>query len=165
MVWRFQFAFALACLAAAAGCSEKKRTEIVVGLATDLAAPTPLGKVAIEVSKDGKGLGLATTYPISGQLDTMYELPGTYGIYSDAGTADRVRVMLTAFDDQMVPLVGRSAVRSLVREKTLFVRLGVISACLGMTDCGDGMTCGGGRCGGGRGGGARRPGGRPGREN
>src|SRR3569623_3195152 len=119
MIRRFQLAGAFACLAAAAGCSEKKRTKIDVGLATDLAALTPFGKVVIEVAKDGKGLGLATTYPISGQLDTMYELPGTYGIYSDAGTAARVRVLLTAFDDQMVPLVVRSAVLSLVPEKTL----------------------------------------------
>ena len=139
-------ALALACLVSAGACSEKKRTEIIVGLATDLAAPTPLKQVAVEVSKDGNRLGQATAYPISGLLDTVYELPGTYGIYSESGTPDRVRVVLTALDDQMRTLVVRSAVFNLIPERTLFVRMGVISACEGMTDCGPGMTCVEGRC-------------------
>jgi hypothetical protein len=148
MLPRLQVALALVCLAGAAACTEKKRTEIVVGLATDLAAPAPLYQVSLQVTKlpDGFPLGQATSYPISGVSDTIYELPGTYGIYSDSGAPDRVRVVLTATDDQFRTLVVRSAVFNLVPEKTLFVRLGVISACQGMTDCGQGMTCIEGRC-------------------
>jgi hypothetical protein len=38
-------ALALLSVAASMGCTEKKRTEIVIGLATDLAAPVPLNLV------------------------------------------------------------------------------------------------------------------------
>jgi len=145
---RFQATLALLCLVGSGACTEKKRTEIVVGLATDLAAPSPLYEVTLQVTKapEQLPLGMATTYPISGLSNTVYELPGTYGIYSESGQADRVRVVLTAIDDQQRTLVVRSAVFSLVPEKTLFVRLGVISACEGMTDCGPGLTCVEGRC-------------------
>ena len=145
---RIQVALALVFFLGAGACAEKKRTEIVVGLATDLAAPTPLYQVSLQVTRlpDGIPLGQATSYPISGISNTVYELPGTYGIYSESGAADRVRVVLTATDDQARTLVVRSAVFNLVPEKTLFVRLGVISACQGMTDCGAGMTCIEGRC-------------------
>jgi len=148
MLRLLKVSLALVCLVGAGACHEKKRTEIVVGLATDLAAPTPLGKVIIQVTKlpDQFPIGEATTYPISGAIDTVYELPGTYGVYSDSGSPDRVRVLLTALDDQQRTLVVRSAVFSLVPEKTLFVRLGVISACRGMEDCGAGLTCIEGRC-------------------
>ncbi len=133
----------------AGACSEKKRTEVVVGLATDLDAPAPLRKVNIQVSRLPEDIIVAGTdasFPISGAVDTVYELPGTYGVYSDAGTADRVRVRLLAVDDADSTLVVRTAVFSLVPQRTLFVRLGVISACEGMSDCGDGMTCIEGRC-------------------
>jgi hypothetical protein len=133
----------------AGACSEKKRTEVVVGLATDLDAPAPLRKVNIQVSRlpdDIIVAGTDASFPISGAVDTVYELPGTYGIYSDVGTADRVRVRLLAVDDAGSTLVVRTAVFSLVPQRTLFVRLGVISACEGKSDCGDGMTCIEGRC-------------------
>jgi len=148
MLPRSKVTLALVCLLGLGACAEKKRTEIVVGLATDLSAPAPLYRVDLQVTRlsDQRTLGQGTSYPISGVSNTVYELPGTYGIYSEAGTPDRVRVLLTAKDDQLRTLVVRSAVFNLVREKTLFVRLGVISACQNLTDCGGGMTCVEGRC-------------------
>jgi hypothetical protein len=131
----------------AAGCAEKKRTEIIIGLATDLTAPTPLSTVHLEVLHlpDGMTVG-EQDIAISGNVDGVYELPGTYGVYSANGTADRVQINLTAMDPGMVPLVKRTAVLNLVPGKTLFVRLGVISACEGMNDCPTGDTCVSGRC-------------------
>lgn len=150
MTLRFPVTLALACLIGSGACTEKKRTEIVVGLATDLSAPAPLQLVTLEVTRAADGADAAPlgelSYTISGAPNVIYELPGTYGIYSETGTADRVRVELTAYDDQERKLVVRSAVFNLVPERTLFVRLGVISACEGMTDCGAGMTCIEGRC-------------------
>jgi len=130
----------------AAGCSEKKRTEVVLGLATDLDAPMPLSYVNLEVSAPGFPLGHGEDRIISGDPRQPYTIPGTYGVFSSAGTADRVHVTLTAFDDTNQELVVRTAVFNLVPEKTLFVRLGMVSACLGKFDCGPGQTCIDGRC-------------------
>ena len=132
----------------AAGCSQKKRTEVVVGLATDLTAPAPLQTVFLEASvlPHDVRAGDQEMRTISGDPAHPYTIPGTYGIYSDAGTADRVRVKLTAIDNTGATLVVRTAVFSLVPEKTLFVRLGVVSACVGKTDCDLGQTCVDGRC-------------------
>jgi concanavalin A-like lectin/glucanase superfamily protein len=133
---------------AGAACSEKKRTEVIVGLATDLTAPTPLAQVNVTVTRLPQGVPVGATgvFKISGVVDNVYALPGTYGVFSDAGTPDRVRVRLVAVDGGNAPLVVRTAVFNLVPERTLFVRLGVITACQGMNDCGEGMTCVEGRC-------------------
>lgn len=131
---------------AAAGCSEKKRTEVVVGLATDLDAPSPLSVVNLLVSAPGFPLDNGEDRVISGDPMKPYTIPGTFGVYSSAGTADRVSVKMTAYDDSSKIIVIRSAVFTLVPEKTLFVRLGVVSACVGKLDCGEGLTCIDGRC-------------------
>lgn len=132
---------------AAGGCHEKSRTEIIVGIATDLMAPMPLTTVSLEVSRfpEGEVLG-AQPFTISGNVNNIYELPGTYAIYSPEGTADRVRIVLTATDNKEQMLVLRSAVLSLVPEKTLFVRLGVVMACVAKPECPPGDTCIDGRC-------------------
>jgi hypothetical protein len=130
----------------AVGCTEKKRTEVVLGLATDLDAPAPLSLVNLLVSAPGFPLSTGEDRIISGDPLRSFTIPGTYGVYSAAGTADRVHVKLTAFDDRNQVLVVRTAVFSLVPEKTLFVRLGVVSACLGKLDCDNGQTCIDGRC-------------------
>lgn len=130
------------------GCKEKSRTEILVGIATDLSAPTPLANVHLEAVRlpDKTVLG-EQTLPISGRIDNIYELPGTYALYSDNGSPDRIQVTLTAYDGAANIVVVRTAVLSLVPEKTLFVRLGVVSACVvGKTDCPQGDTCIEGRC-------------------
>src|SRR5438132_4314387 len=138
-----------AVVAAGLGCKEKQRTEIIVGLATDLDAPAPLSSVHLTVLSlpNGIPLGDATDRPLSGRVGEPYSLPGTYAIYSDSGTADRVRVRLVALDQAGQTLVVRTAVLSLVPERTLFVRLGLVSACVGKSDCGDdGLTCVEGHC-------------------
>src|SRR3954447_68885 len=73
---------------AGAACSEKKRTEVVVGLATDLTAPTPLAQVNMTVIRlpQGVPIGAGGVFPISGVVDNVFSLPGTYGVFSDAGT-------------------------------------------------------------------------------
>ncbi|HEY4187506.1 MAG TPA: hypothetical protein VGP07_20685 [Polyangia bacterium] len=137
-----------AALSFVGGCKgEKSRTEIIVGLATDLTAPTPLAAVHLEIVRlPGMDLLGDQEFTISGNPDKIYELPGTYAVYSDTGAPDRVRIQLTATDNGGKTIVQRSAVLNLVPEKTLFVRLGVVSACMGMLDCPDGNTCIEGRC-------------------
>ena len=139
---------ALAVALGLTGCAAKKRTEIILGLATDVDAPKPLRSVTLQVFNPPTASVVADEQDltISGTLDEVYELPGTYGVYSADGAPDRVRVLLTAIDDKGAKLVERSAVLSLVPQQTLFVRLGVVSACEQMFDCGAGNTCIEGRC-------------------
>jgi poly(3-hydroxybutyrate) depolymerase len=140
----------LACVAfvaVAAGSCQKPRTEIVLGMATDLKAPRPLANVNLRIFRLPEQTILdQVDLPISGSIDDVYELPGTFGVYSPNGSADRFRAVLTATDNTGATLVVRTAVMNLVPQKTLFARLGVVSACIGMTDCGNGMTCVDGRC-------------------
>ncbi len=141
----FIVAFALV-LSVTLGCV-KNRTEIVLGMATDLTATTPLSSVRLQVYSLPEDVLIADqALPISGTVNELYELPGTYAVYSAGGSADRFRALLTATDNNGKTLVVRSAVLSLVPEKTLFARLGMVSACEGMTDCGTGQTCVEGHC-------------------
>jgi len=141
-----RLAVTLVLLGMAFGC-QKNRTEIVLGMATDLSASTPLSSVRLQVySLPEDVLITDQALPISGTVNELYELPGTYAVYSASGSADRFRALLTATDNNGKTLVVRSAVLSLVPEKTLFARLGVVSACEGMTDCGMGQTCIEGHC-------------------
>ena len=149
---RFCSRLALLCtltgaLALGACKKETSRTEIVVGVATDLKAPAPLYQVELTAYRLPDNAVVAKQqFMISGLLDYDYELPGTYAVYSDQGRADHVRLVLIATDDKQQVVVQRTAVLSLVPGKTLFVRLGVVSACMGKLDCPEGDTCIEGRC-------------------
>ena len=137
----------LAALTAIAGCAEKKRTEVILGLATDLDAPTPLRSVHLQVVRLPEIVEVGKQdWTITGESNKPYELPGSFAVYSADGSPDRVRVVLDATDDVGMPLVRRTAVLTLVPEKTLFVRLGMVSACVGVPDCAQGLTCVDGRC-------------------
>ncbi|HEX4406062.1 MAG TPA: kelch repeat-containing protein, partial [Polyangia bacterium] len=138
----------LVALVCAAGCSsEKKRTELILGVATDLMAPTPLTDVEMHAYRLPEGVEVGNQiFMISGTLDEDYELPGTYDVYSPTGTADRIRVVLDGHAAGNKLLVERTAVLTMVPGQTLFVRLGVVSACEGMNDCPAGDTCIAGRC-------------------
>ena len=123
-------------LAAMAGGCNKSRTEVIIGLATDLIAPTPLSSVDMRIyDLDGpspSGTVISDqSFQISGVRDQAYELPGTFAVYSASGSADRFRAVLTATEKSGATLVVRSAVMNLIPEKTLFVRLGTVSACRG----------------------------------
>jgi len=146
----FRYLLAVAGIGAMAlgGCKQTNRTEIVVGVATDLKAPAPLYQVNLTAYRlPGTNDVIAQQqFMISGQVSLQYGLPGTYAVYSEQGKADRVRVVLVATDDKQRVVVQRTAVLSLVPGKTLFVRMGVVSACMGKLDCPDDDTCIDGRC-------------------
>lgn len=129
-------------------CKQESRTEIIVGVATDLRAPAPLYQVQLTAYRlPGTDKVIADQqFMISGRATLEYGLPGTYAVYSDQGKPDRVRVVLVATDDNQQVVVQRTAVLNLVPGKTLFVRMGVVSACMGKLDCPAGDTCIDGRC-------------------
>ena len=49
----FALGAALVWITAGAGCGEKKRTEIILGIATDLDAPSPLRSIQLKVFREG----------------------------------------------------------------------------------------------------------------
>ena len=73
-------------LLAALGC-QKNRTEVIVGLATDLAVPKDLNKLVLEVHSipdSGYPIFGPVDVPVSNNNDVQYVLPATWGIYSRA---------------------------------------------------------------------------------
>lgn len=141
----------LAIAAAAAGCTTTERTEIVLGLATDLQAPDPLATVDLEIRRlpDDLVVGSANL-PISGRVGVDYEIPMAYFISAKKngsdGSENPFRVILSARDGRGARLIVRTAVMNLLPERRLFVRLGMVSACVGRFDCATGDTCIEGRC-------------------
>ncbi|HVZ70875.1 MAG TPA: hypothetical protein VHJ20_00755 [Polyangia bacterium] len=136
----------IAALALAACKSPKPRTELILGVATDLTAPSPLETITMTVTRLPENLLIGgQDFPISGHIDELYELPGTYNVFSD-GSADRIQVVLQGKIGNGTVIVERRALLTMIPEHTLFVRLGIVSACQGMLDCPMGDTCIDGRC-------------------
>jgi hypothetical protein len=144
---RIGVALLLAAVAATAGCETKSRTEIVLGLATDLAAPDPLATVDLEIRRlpDDVAIG-SVDLPISGKTGENYEIPASYRVHSEDGSPHQIRVILSARDGKGERLIVRTAVLGLIPERSLFVRLGLVSACRGRFDCATGDTCIDGSC-------------------
>jgi hypothetical protein len=140
-------ALLIAALVGVAGCDTKKRTELVLGLATDLEAPDPLATVDLEILQlpDDHLIGSANL-PISGRPGEKHEIPAAYRVHSENDSPARIRVILSARDGKGERLIVRTAVMDLVPERTLFVRLGMVAACRGRFDCATGDTCIDGRC-------------------
>lgn len=126
-----------------AGCRD--RTQIMIGVATDLRAPDLLDEVELEVLRSGvPALGpLAWTIP--GGRAELFALPGSYGIYSTDGSEPRVDVLLRGRKNGQL-IVERRSIVSLVSGKTLFMRMGLVAACMNNVQCPSGQTCIEGAC-------------------
>ena len=107
------------------GCTG--RTEIVVGVATDLRAKGQIDLVRFTASRNGVPL-FSHEWPLSDVPAGMYELPGSFGIFSSDGSEPRVDLSLLAFQGNNM-IADRESVLSLVSGQTLFLRMGVTSAC------------------------------------
>ena len=123
------------------------RTEIVIGFATNYAAPTPLDEIALTVIRqDGfpeGGDGL--TWAISGSTDEPYNLPASYGIYSDGGDV-QLDVTLAGMNAGSA-IVSQTVTLSLVGGQTLFYRMGLTEQCsTATTTCSAQTTCIEGTC-------------------
>ncbi len=126
-------------------CGSENRTELILGVATDLRATDQINGVKLVVKRADDGvLVVDTTFQISGQPGMPDNLPGSYGIFSD-GEETRLSVELTGTKDG-TPMVTRNSVVSLVSGKTIFYRLGLTSACMTAAMCPEGQTCSEGVC-------------------
>ena len=126
----------------ASGCTSP-RTEVVLGVATDLSATDMIDTVQLTATRDSVTV-LDQTWDISGLPAMPTELPGSFGIYSSDGSEPRVEVTVTAFRAGK-PMVARHALFSLVKEETLFMRMGLASPCQTVSCQGD-QTCVEGTC-------------------
>jgi hypothetical protein len=139
-----------ACLTAAlflllpAACN-RPRTQIVVGVITNLSAPDVLDQVSMKVMREGVPL-LSHDWDLPGRPAQAYELPGSYGIYSADGSEPRVEVSLVGLK-QGREVLRRQSIFSLAKNQTLFTRMALVQSCetVGCPDK-DSQTCVEGKC-------------------
>src|SRR5438046_2584426 len=86
-----RFAFVACCLLW--GCTTK-RTEIVVGVATDLSAPGALDQVKLEIYRNNKIAFDIPPWDVPGAAGDKFVLPASFGLYADDGTEPRVEVLV-----------------------------------------------------------------------
>jgi len=129
-------------LLAVAGCRE--RTQIMLGVVTDLRAPKALDQVRLHVDGDNVN-AFDQTWDLPGIPNVPFILPGSYGIYSPDGSERKVHVSLTGWKNNVQQLERLSLV-SLVSGQTLFLRLGLVAGCVGKNDCATDETCIEGLC-------------------
>jgi hypothetical protein len=135
---RFAYACAFALVAVvASGC--RSRTQLMFGVITDLRAPDALDEVEMVVQRSGVEV-LRVPWTLPGVPGQPYILPGSYGVYTEDGSEPQIAVTLTGKLNGRAR-VERKALVSLVREKTLFLRLGLVAGCVDRDDCGADETC------------------------
>jgi len=125
-----------------ASCS-KNRTEVVLGLATDLTAPDQLDHVQLMVQRDGVII-IQQDWDVFGQPRVPYELPGSYGLYTDDGSQPRVQVDFIGFHSSK-EILRRTAIFTPITGQTLFMRIPLVKRCEGVT-CPADQTCVEGAC-------------------
>src|ERR1051326_7582075 len=106
------------CAAGAAACSTK-RTEVVIGVVTDLPAPGALDQVKLEIYRDGKIAFDIPPWDIPGTGSGQFIRPASCGVYAEDNAEPRVEVQVHGIKGDKI-LVTRRAILSLVKEKTLF---------------------------------------------
>src|SRR5262245_9881678 len=115
------------------GCTG--RTEIVVGVVTDLKARGQIDLVQFQALRNG-AVVVGHEWDLADVPANQYELPGSFGIYSPDGKEVPVELVVSGLRDR-APVVERRSLVTLVSGQTLFLRMGLVG------DCGtlDGPTC------------------------
>jgi hypothetical protein len=130
------------CALLASGCT-RARTELVVGLITNLSATDHIDQVTLTGAVDGR-MPVDQKWTISGLPNMPAELPGSFGVYTSDGSQPSVTLTAVGWSNGQ-PVVTRKAIVTLVGEKTLFMRMGLVDKCEGAT-CGPDETCIEGAC-------------------
>lgn len=130
----------LVVLACVGGC--KDRTELMIGVATDLRAPDTLDGARLVVSREGVPVH-DVSWDITGS-SIPENLPGSYGIFSD-GDELQVDVSLQGFKNGDA-ILDRRALVTFIEGRTLFFRMTLVAGCVDRTDCSDNQSCIEGSC-------------------
>ncbi|MEK6606331.1 MAG: hypothetical protein AABZ30_01605, partial [Myxococcota bacterium] len=126
------------------GCKEP-RTQIVVGIGTDLSAPELIDEVSLDIEVEPSGVSVFDeSWPLDSDGE---ELPGSIGLVP--GDDDNATFKLRArarFEGDTV--VTRRSTLSFVPGETLFIRLGLVQACDDLPDdyCDEDQVCVEGAC-------------------
>jgi len=150
-------------LLAAAGCAEKKPTELVAGVTTQVQVPKELKSVRIDVQSGGT-LIFCRAYRVT---DGFTHLPKTLGMVSGGNPKEPVTITVTGYvsaeDEPSAPdeitqcatfapsvkageaRVLRSARQPYVQDKVLFLPMPLRFSCFEKS-CDPGETCLGGEC-------------------
>jgi hypothetical protein len=120
------------------GCI-RRRTELVLGVATDLTAPDALDRVHLSVR--GEGLpAIEEDWTLSGATGQPFNLPGSIGIYpEEPDAAPTVKIILSGFLSG-TEIVRRSATLTMRARETLFFRMALVASCRKRDGNGDGVT-------------------------
>lgn len=135
-----------ALLALVAGC-RWRRTELVIGILTNIQSVKPLARVDLVVRRNG----VAVLTPSMNQKEApggvLRDL-GSYGVFSDERPPPRLEIELigrTTTDDNGPVLLTQVRKLSLVEEQTRYLRMELLESCIGVV-CGHDQTCDDGRC-------------------
>ncbi len=121
------------------------RTELLVGVVTDLKAPDVLDAVELQISRGDTGaVEDDTTWQITGNPDMVFNLPGSYGVVSD-GQDIPIQLSLIGSKGGAKLLVQTSTL-TLVDGQAQFYRMGLTAGCIGRDDCLPSQTCVEGAC-------------------
>jgi hypothetical protein len=125
-------------------CSD--RTEIVVGVATDLKAKGQIDRVTFEADRGGVPI-IQHEWPLADLPAGHYELPGSFGLYSPDGSETRIDLSVKGYRGSEL-VTERDSIVSLVSGKTLFMRMAIVGDCgnLSQPTCGPTQTCVEGVC-------------------
>ena len=122
-----------------AGC-QQPRTELMIGVATDLKAPMVLDSAQLIVTKTKDGVvQQMVSWDISGVPNEPFNLPGSYGVYSN-GEEVQLGIELQGLKAGRA-VVSRHAVLNLIEGKTLFFRMGLTAGCVDNTSCAPTQSC------------------------
>lgn len=137
------------------GC--QKRTEIVIGVATDLLARGEIDYVQLQATPIRSGVPLRpvgpTEWDISAIRTRPENLPGSFGLFTDDGSSQLVQVDLFGYKGGAPPmgtlLAQRTSNVTLLSNQTLFMRMALVARCttgLGGSTCPRDFTCVEGIC-------------------
>lgn len=110
-----------------AGCLGE-RTELVIGMATDLVAPDEIDAIHLEVARTGAPT-LIRDWAISGFADEPFNLPASFAIYPrDDDDEPTVHITLSGRLAGK-EIVQRRATLKLIAHRALFLRMALVSRC------------------------------------
>src|SRR5215468_2791606 len=133
------------CALCAAACTTK-RTEVVIGVATDLPAPGALDQVKLEIYRNNVLAFDIPPWDVPGTATGQFILPASFGVYADDSSEPRVEVLVHGIKNNQI-VVTRRAILALIKEKTLFLRMALVQRCASRAECPDpSASCVEGRC-------------------
>jgi len=109
-------------------CACQQRTEIIVGVATDLRALGQIDTVRLVAERNGVVIVQPADWMLSDAAGQPFEIPGSFGLYSGDGSETAFDVSVKGFLSKNI-VANREATLSLVSGQTLFLRLSLTAAC------------------------------------